>query len=344
MTATTSEMTVTSRMPLETPGHRRQHRGSHAEPIYRCDACGLMGDRDVAAAWPRPAGRGPVVALGKLVADQVLELSAPLVVGGQQRVVRTTTAGGAPANVTANLTRLGVPARLAGWAGADPLTDGLLAALTGRGLETAVVRRGRAPMSTVLVHPDGERTLLTDRGEGGLEPADVRREWLADAAVVHLDGYDLLRFPEAVRAAASLAHEAGVPVSVDVAAATRIEGYGVDRYVELLAGLRPDVLFCNAAEAEVLGLTGDLPGWAPELVHAHAGAQPTVVVTREGVRQVPVEPLPTGHLCDTTGCGDAFTAGVLAGWRAGASVLDAVRAGHAAAAVVAGVVGAQPPS
>jgi sugar/nucleoside kinase (ribokinase family) len=54
--------------------------------------------------------------------------------------------------------------------------------------------------------------------------------------------------------------------------------------------------------------------------------------------------LPEGRLRDTTGCGDAFVAGVLAGWRAGTSVLDAVRAGHAAAAVVAGVVGAQPPS
>jgi sugar/nucleoside kinase (ribokinase family) len=287
-----------------------------------------------------------VVALGKLVADQVLELSAPLVVGGQQRVVRTTTAGGAPANVTANLARLGVPARLTGWAGADPLTDGLLAALTGRGIETAVVRRGRAPLSTVLVHPDGERTLLTDRGEGGLEPDDVRPGWLAGAAVVHLDGYDVLpgRFPEALRAAASLARDAGVPVSVDAADATRIQGHGVDRYAELLAGLRPDVLFCNAAEAEVLRLTGGLPGWAPELVLAHAGAQPTVVVTRAGVWQVPVEPLPAGRLRDTTGCGDAFTAGVLAGWRAGSPVVDAVRAGHAAAAVVAGVIGAQPPS
>jgi sugar/nucleoside kinase (ribokinase family) len=35
---------------------------------------------------------------------------------------------------------------------------------------------------------------------------------------------------------------------------------------------------------------------------------------------------------------------VLAGWRAGVPVLDAVRAGHAAAAVVAGVIGGQPPS
>src|SRR4051812_29883260 len=304
-----------------------------------------MGERQVTAAWPRPAGRGPVVVLGKLVADQVLELSAPLVVGGQQRVVRTTTAGGAPANVTANLARLGVPARLAGWAGADPLADGLLAALIGRGGETAVLRRGRAPLTTVLVHPDGERTLLADRGDGALEPADVRPEWVTGAAVVHLDGYDLLpgRFPEALRAAASLAHGAGVPVSVDAAAATRIRSQGADEYLRLLAGLRPDVLFCNAAEAAVLELTGDLPAWAPELVLVHAGARPTQVLTRAGSWDVPVDPLPEGRLRDTTGCGDAFVAGVLGSWRAGTSVMDAVCAGHAAAAVVAGVVGAQPP-
>jgi sugar/nucleoside kinase (ribokinase family) len=287
-----------------------------------------------------------VVGLGKLVADQVLQLSGPLVVGGQQRVVRTTTAGGAPANVTASLARLGVPARLAGWAGADPLADGLLAGLAGRGIGTALVRRGRVPLTTVLVHPDGERTLLADAGEGGLAPADVRASWVADAAVVHLDGYDLLpgRFPDAVCAAASLARGAGVPVSVDVAAATRIQAFGTGRYIDLLAALQADLLFCNAAEAEELELADGLPRWAPSLVVVHAGAQPTRVLTRTGGWAVPVEPLPEGRLRDTTGCGDAFAAGVLAGWRAGSPVLDAVHAGHAAAAVVAGVVGAQPPS
>ncbi|MGY1606355.1 carbohydrate kinase family protein [Geodermatophilus sp. SYSU D00700] len=295
--------------------------------------------------WPRRAGAGPVVAVGKLVADQLLELTTPLVVGGQQRVTRTTTAGGAPANVTANLARRGTPTRLAGWAGADPLADTLLAGLAGRGVETAVVRRGRTPLSTVLVHPDGERTLLTDRGEGGLEPDDVRAAWLAGAAAVHLDGYDLLpgRFPDALRAAASLARDAGVPVTVDVAAATRIERHGADAYRELLVALRPDVLFCNAVEAAVLGLDGDRPAWAPALVLVHAGARPTRVLTAAGAWQVPVEPLPEGRLRDTTGCGDAVAAGVLAGWRTGAPVLDAVRAGHEVAAVVAGVVGAQPP-
>ncbi|MGY1702640.1 carbohydrate kinase family protein [Geodermatophilus sp. SYSU D00766] len=301
-----------------------------------------MDDED-GPRWPRRAGSGPVVAVGKLVADQMLELSEPLRAGSQQRVVRTTTAGGAPANVTATLTRLGTPARLAGWAGADPLTDTLLAGLAARGVQTAVVRRGRAPLSTVLVHPDGERTPLTDRGEGGLTPDDVRAGWLADAAVVHLDGYDLLRFPDALVAVASLARDAGVPVSVDIAAAARIERHGVAAYRGLLAGLRADLLFCNAAEAAVLGLLGGLPAEVPPLVVVHAGAHPTRVLTRAGTWQVPVAPLPEGRLRDTTGCGDALAAGVLAGWRGGAPVLDAVRTGHEAAAVVAGVLGGQPP-
>ncbi|MGY1741182.1 MULTISPECIES: carbohydrate kinase family protein [unclassified Blastococcus] len=279
--------------------------------------------------------------VGKLVADQVLELSGPLVTGGQQRVVRTTTAGGAPANVTAGLARLGVPARLAGWTGADALADGLLAGLADRGVSLAVVRRGRAPLSAVLVHPDGERTLLTDRGEGGLEAADVAPAWVADAAVVHLDGYDLLRYPRALCEAAALAHEAGVPVSVDVAAATRIARHGTAAYVELLAELEADALFCNAAEAAALGLGGELPGWAPELVLVHAGAGATRVVTRSAALEVPVPPV--ASVRDTTGGGDAFAAGVLAGWRAGVPVAEAVAGGHAAAAVVAGVVGALPP-
>jgi sugar/nucleoside kinase (ribokinase family) len=118
--------------------------------------------------------------------------------------------------------------------------------------------------------------------------------------------------------------------------------HGREAYVDLLAGLRPHVLFCDVAEAEVLGLDGDLPAWAPGLVLVHAGARPTRVGTWAGTEEVPVEPLPHGRLRDTTGCGDAFVAGVLTGWRAGVPVPDAVRMGHTAAAAVAGMIGGQP--
>ena len=126
---------------------------------------------------------------------------------------------------------------------------------------------------------------------------------------------------------------------MDVAAATRIRG--VENYAELLASLRADVLFCNANEADVLGITAELPHWAPALVLVHDGPRPTRVRTRGRAWEVSVEPV---EVRDTTGCGDAFAAGVLAGWRAGSVLLDSVRTGHAAAAAVAQVVGAQPPS
>jgi sugar/nucleoside kinase (ribokinase family) len=291
--------------------------------------------------WPRGLSTGPVVTLGKLVADVVLLLDADPVRGGQVRVRRAISAGGAPANVAASLARLGVPVRLAGWAGADPLSDGLLADLAARGVEPALVRRGSAPVGTVLVHPDGERTLLADAGEGGLEVADLDASWFAGASVVHLDGYDLLpgRWPDVVVAAAERARAAGAAVSVDVAAANRIADFGAEEYVGLVRRLRPDLLVCNVGEAEVLG---DVAGLAP-LVVVHAGGEPTRVLAADGELSVPVPPLPAGAVVDTTGAGDAFTAGILAGWRGGAPVRRAVERAHATAAAVVGVPGAQPP-
>lgn len=279
-----------------------------------------------------------MVAVGKLVADVVLRLSAELDRGGQVRVRRTIAAGGAPANVAAGLARLGVPVRLAGWAGADPLSDGLLAGLRERGVEATVVRRGSAPVGTVLVHPDGERTLLADAGEGGLRLPDLRDAWFAGASVVHLDGYDLLpgRWPDVVAAAAQRAQEAGAAVSVDVAAANRIEAFGAGVYADLLRQLRPDLLLCNDREAAVLG---DVAALAP-LVVVHAGAGPARVLAAGAEFGVPV---PRAAVVDTSGAGDAFAAGLLAGWHRGASVREAVGQAHAAAAVVVTVTGAQPP-
>ncbi|HMA47114.1 MAG TPA: PfkB family carbohydrate kinase, partial [Frankiaceae bacterium] len=191
-----------------------------------------------------------------------------------------------------------------------------------------------------LVEPDGERTLLVDPGTAtALRPADVDPAWLSGAGVVHLDGYDLLpvRFPDAVAAVADLAHARGVPVSADVAAAGRIRAHGAPAYRDLLARLAPDVLFCNAVEAEALDPVDAL---APlVVVHGGAGA------TRVGRRVFPVQP---ARVVDTTGAGDAFAAGFLAarlrGTDPGGTDLDgAVAAAHVLAARAVGLVGAQPP-
>ena len=47
---------------------------------------------------------------------------------------------------------------------------------------------------------------------------------------------------------------------------------------------------------------------------------------------------------DSTGAGDAFAAGVLAGWLTGASPHAALQAGHRLAAIACASVGARPPA
>jgi sulfofructose kinase len=65
----------------------------------------------------------------------------------------------------------------------------------------------------ILVDDKGERTVLWKRDERlRLQPTELRREWIADARVLHVDGHDTA----AAATAAGWAREAGVPVVADL--------------------------------------------------------------------------------------------------------------------------------
>jgi sulfofructose kinase len=65
----------------------------------------------------------------------------------------------------------------------------------------------------ILVDDTGERTVLWKRDERlTLRPAELRREWVVDARVLHVDGHDTA----AAAVAAGWAREAGVPVVADL--------------------------------------------------------------------------------------------------------------------------------
>ncbi len=65
----------------------------------------------------------------------------------------------------------------------------------------------------ILVDDRGERTVLWKRDERlTLLPAELRREWIVDARVLHVDGHDTV----AAATAACWAREAGVPVVADL--------------------------------------------------------------------------------------------------------------------------------
>ena len=94
-------------------------------------------------------------------------------------------------------------------------------------------------------------------------------------------------------------------------------------------------------DEQVLGLTGttDLAAGAQALlaegvgcVAVTQGAKGALVATAEGIEEVPAFAV---DVVDTTGCGDAFSAGFIVGRASGAGLAESAALGCAAAAHVA---------
>jgi sulfofructose kinase len=83
------------------------------------------------------------------------------------------------------------------------------------GVEAHLVTAEGCPsqQAFILVDDKGERTVLWKRDERlKLRPEELRREWVIDARVLHVDGHDTA----AAARAAGWAREAGVPVVADL--------------------------------------------------------------------------------------------------------------------------------
>jgi sugar/nucleoside kinase (ribokinase family) len=83
------------------------------------------------------------------------------------------------------------------------------------GVEARLIKAAGAPSprSLILVDSHGERTVLCRRDERViLQPQEMRREWVASARILHVDGHDTA----AATVAATWAREAGIPVVADL--------------------------------------------------------------------------------------------------------------------------------
>ena len=270
-------------------------------------------------------------AVGDLVEDIVVWLSGPPGEGTDvdARVFRRR--GGSAANVAALCVANGTPARFVGHVGRDALGDRLLADLSATGVDVRAHRGGRTGTIIVLVAQGGERTMLTDRGDAlELSPADSG--WLDDVTILHLPAYSLTAGRLAATAAglARTAKAGGVLVSVDASSTAVLEKYGSARFLALLSDIGPDVLLANEAEAELLGVC-DRPPVGIGLVVVHRGRGPADAADATGV-MASVSPPSLRDATDTTGAGDAFAAGFLPALHTGASLTEALTAGHACAA------------
>lgn len=270
-----------------------------------------------------------VVTLG----EAMLRLSAPPGWALENAAQFHVHVGGAEANVAITLARLGLRA---GWISRlvdDPLGRRIAGAIRGQGVDISTVSwttEGRTGLYFLEpgVPPRPGRVIYDRRGSAmaGLLPDEVDWAYVRNARCIHLTGITpaLSETCLAVTARALReARDAGIPISFDVN--YRASLWSPAQAAQALAGLLPGVslLLCSARDASrVFDTPTDGEGAAREL--ARLFRAPLVVLTlgEEGALawqdgQILRQPAYRGAPLDPVGRGDAFAAGVLAGYLAG---------------------------
>ena len=259
------------------------------------------------------------------------------------------SSGGSAGNTCAVAAVLGARVAYLGKVADDPLGDVFAHDMRALGVHFPSARlSGGAPTARclILVTPDGQRTMNTYLGACvTFSPDDVDEELIAAASVTYLEGY--LFDPPAAQAAfrkvAAAAHRAGQQVALSLSDAFCV-GRHRAAFRDLVAG-DVDILFANETEITSLYEKNSFAEAAEAaradvslaaLTRSESGS---VILRGSDTVTIAAEP---ANVVDTTGAGDAYAAGFLAGWTAGKPLAACGRMGSLAAAEVIGHHGARP--
>ncbi len=272
------------------------------------------------------------------------EVIATIVKKSKQEPVQV--AGGAAANTTVGVASLGLKTAFVGSCGRDELAAKFRQSMIEQGCEPRLVEHPELPTARVLslVTPDGQRTMRTCLGAAAeLDPALVTPDTFRGARLVMLEGYTLFNHT-LTRTIAASAKAAGCELALDLAS---FEVVNANREVlaELLDG-QVDVVFANEDEATAWNAEG------PEAALADLARRARIAVVKLGkdgalirrgdeVVRVGIEPV--AQVVDTTGAGDNWAAGFLAGYLRGLPLDTCGKLGSLAGAAVVQVLGAQIP-
>lgn len=285
---------------------------------------------------------GEIVVAGNLVED-ILVRPVERIEYGVTVWVESIEAhlGGNGANTSYALATLGIPVRLRGAVGRDDFGERVLERLRGAGVNLEEVERMALPTAStvVLVAPDGSRSFLhapgvsrevfSTPGDFGASPGHFHLANIFSLPKMRVTGAETL-----VRACA-----AGWTTSLDTGHDTRGEWMGVLEPCLRYIG----VLFANEAEALKISSCADVRSAAGlflsrgvKLVVIKRGSNGCAVFDGDSelwARGFVVETV------DTTGAGDCFTGGFLAGLHRNGTLEEAARLANACGALSASRMG-----
>jgi len=261
------------------------------------------------------------------------------------------SSGGSAANTLAGMAALGSRCGFIGQVADDQLGRVFAHDIRTLGIryETPMVVDGEpTARCLIMVTPDAQRTMNTFLGASQFLPASaLDLAMIRSARLLYLEGY--LWDPEqpraAMRHAIAAARDAGREVAFTLSDAFVIERHRTDFRALIENGLI-DILFANEVEIGSLSMENDFDA----AVAAVAGKVPVLVVTRsekgaicvKNGERYEVAAARVAQVLDTTGAGDLFAAGFLAGHVRGRTPLQCLEMGAIAAAEVISHYGARP--
>ncbi len=256
------------------------------------------------------------------------------------------TAAGTSAGTSVDLAKLGCSVTAVGALGNDEMGNILIGILKRYGVNTKYLSRkdGVQTSGSILpIRPNGERPALHVMGSNAVFSfEDVPRDIVAKADFVHIGGFYLMpKFdgPDTVKTL-ELAKEHGAVTTMDIL------GIKQDGMAEKILPSMPylDYFMPNLEEATMItGLT-DPDEMCKYFLNAGAknvvlkmGERGSLIASSTGERiRVPAFKV---KLVDTTGCGDAWSAGFIAGLSLNMSVTKAAQLGSACGSLVASGLG-----
>ena len=223
-------------------------------------------------------------------------------------------AGDSAANTMSGLARLGAKSGFLTMMGNDEMGQFFTDEMTRTGVEMLALKSD-TPTGRVIamVTPDGERTFATCLGASiELSPDNIKPELFDNWDIFYIEGY-LVANPDMLRKAISTAKDKGLKIAIDLASYNVVEE-SRDFLLELVNNY-VDIVFAN--EQEALALTGMEPEKALhyiaercEIAVVKIGAKGAYI--QRGDEIVTIPPM-KADVVDTTGAGDMWAAGFLAG-------------------------------